>query len=54
MAAIEAEFIGWLPLGDGACLHVGDPDALVIDVVGVADWELAINGQSLFPIEPLR
>jgi hypothetical protein len=31
-----AESIGWLPLGDGAYLHVGDPDALVITVVGVA------------------
>ena len=36
LAPIEAESIGWLPLGVGACLHVGDPDGLVIDVVGVA------------------
>ena len=35
LAAIEAESIGWLPLGDGAYLHVGDPQALVITVVGV-------------------
>ena len=35
LAAIEAESIGWLPLGDGAYLHVGDPEALVITVVGV-------------------
>ena len=40
LAAIEAESIGWLPLGDGAYLHVGDPralesDAVVIDIVGV-------------------
>lgn len=34
-AGIEAESIGWLPLGEGAYLHVGDPEALVIDVVGV-------------------
>lgn len=27
--AIEAESIGWQPLGDGAYLHVGNPDALV-------------------------
>ena len=33
--AIAAESIGWLPLGDGAYLHVGDPQALVITVVGV-------------------
>ena len=24
LAAIEAEAIGWLPLGDGAYLYVGD------------------------------
>ena len=41
LKAIEAESIGWLPLGDGAYLHVGDPDALVITVVGVADSGLA-------------
>lgn len=41
-AAIAAESIGWLPLGDGAYLHVGDPralesDAVVIDIIGVPD-----------------
>ncbi len=43
LAAIEAESIGWLPLGDGACLHVGKPDEeeVVITVVGVADAEMA-------------
>ncbi len=35
LAAIEAESIGWLPLGDGAYLHVGDPEALVITAVSV-------------------
>lgn len=35
--AIEAEAIGWLPLGEGAYLHLGDPEALVIEVVGVPD-----------------
>ena len=35
LVAIEAESIGWMPLGDGAYLHVGDPQALVITVVGV-------------------
>lgn len=35
LAAIEAEFIGWLPLGDDAYLHLGKPEALVIEVVGV-------------------
>ena len=39
--AIEAEAIGCLPLEDGAYLHVGDSDALVIDVVGVPDAGMA-------------
>lgn len=37
LAAIEAESIGWQPLGEGAYLHVGDPEALVIEVVGVPE-----------------
>ena len=39
LAAIEAEAIGWLPLGDGAYLHVGKPDEeeIVINVVGVPE-----------------
>lgn len=32
---LEAESIGWQPLGDGAYLHVGDPESKVITVVGV-------------------
>ena len=41
--AIEAGSIGWLPLGDGAYLHVGDPDEeeTVITVVGVPDASMA-------------
>lgn len=35
--AIATESIGWLPLGDGAYLHVGDPDVLVIEVARVPD-----------------
>jgi len=35
LVAIEAESIGWLPLGEGAYLHVGDPEGDVITVVGV-------------------
>ncbi len=35
LTAIEAESIGWQPLGDGAYLHLGKPEALVIEVVGV-------------------
>lgn len=41
LAEIEAESIGLLPLGDGAYLHVGDPEALVIEVVGVPDAGMA-------------
>ena len=39
LVAIEAESIGWLPLGEGAYLHVGDPDEeeIVITVVGVPE-----------------
>lgn len=43
--AIEAEAIGWLPLtteeGECAYLHVGDPSAMVITVVGVPDSAMA-------------
>lgn len=35
MAQIQAESIGWLPLEPGAYLHVGDPQAMVIEVVGL-------------------
>lgn len=40
---IEAESIGWQPLGDGAYLHVGKPDEeeIVITVVGVPDASMA-------------
>ncbi len=38
-AAIEAEAIGWQPLGDGAYLHRGnaDEEAVIITVVGIPD-----------------
>ena len=43
LAAIEAESIGWQPLGDGASLNVGKPkeEAEVITVVGVPDAGMA-------------
>ncbi|MDO9244046.1 MAG: hypothetical protein Q7U32_09600 [Rhodocyclaceae bacterium] len=43
LAAIEAESIGWLPLGDGAYLHIGAPDEeeTVITIVGVPDASMA-------------
>ena len=34
--SIEAESIGWLPLGEGAYLHVDDDNATQVLVVGVA------------------
>ena len=43
LAAIHAESIGWLPLGDGAYLHIGnlDEEEVVITVTGVADAGMA-------------
>ena len=35
LQAIQAESIGWIPLG-GAYLYAGDPEEQVIEVVGVA------------------
>ena len=44
--AIAAESIGWLPLGEGAYLHLGSPDdgaavISVISVVGIPDAAMA-------------
>ena len=43
LTAIEAESIGWLPLGEGAYLHLGNPDEeeVVITLVGVPDASMA-------------
>jgi len=35
LAQIQAESLGWTPLEPGAYLHMGDPNATVIEVVGV-------------------
>jgi hypothetical protein len=40
LAQIQAESIGWIPLDEGAYLHIGADDA-VIQVVGVAKAEMA-------------
>ena len=40
LAHIQVESIGWIPLDEGAYLHVGS-DAPVIQVVGVAKEEMA-------------
>lgn len=42
LAAIEAESIGWLPLSDGAYVHVGDPEAPVITVTGVPEVGMTV------------
>ena len=43
LATIEAESIGWQPLGDGAYLHLGKPEEeeIVITVVGAPDAGMA-------------
>lgn len=43
LAAIEAESIGWQPLGDGAYLHLGklEEEEVVITVTGVLDAGMA-------------
>jgi len=40
LAQIQAESIGWIPLEEGAYLHIGS-DAPVIQVVGIAKAEMA-------------
>ena len=40
LAEIEAESMGWIPLEEGAYLHVGSEDG-VVDIVGLADAEMA-------------
>ncbi len=39
LAQIQVESIGWIPLDEGAYLHVGS-DATVIEVVGLAKPEM--------------
>ena len=40
LAEIEAESIGWIPLDDGAYLHVGGEEG-VVEIVGLADAGVA-------------
>jgi hypothetical protein len=40
LAQIQTESIGWIPLDEGAYMHVGS-DEPVIQVVGVAKAEMA-------------
>ena len=39
---IEAESIGWIPLEPGAYLHMSDPDATEIVIVGVPQAGAAV------------
>jgi hypothetical protein len=43
LQALKGEAIGWLPLGEGAYLHHGDPkgEESVIEVVGIPDASMA-------------
>ena len=42
LAQIQTEFIGWIPLDEGAYLHIGS-DQPVIQVVGIAKAEMAAS-----------
>ena len=42
LAQIQAESIGWIPLDEGAYLHIGS-DEPVIQVVGIAKEEMAAS-----------
>lgn len=42
LAQIQTETIGWIPLDEGAYLHIGS-DEPVIQVVGIAKAEMAAS-----------
>jgi hypothetical protein len=42
LAIIQAESIAWIPLDEGAYLHIGS-DETVIQVVGIARAEMAAS-----------
>lgn len=46
---VEAEAIGWQPLGEGAYLHVSDPNAVTIIVVGVA--QMPTEGENILLLQ---
>lgn len=49
LEALEAESIGWLPLGEGAYLHLSDPNAVTITVVGVA--QMPAEGENILLLQ---
>jgi hypothetical protein len=40
LAEIEAESMGWIPLDEGAYLHLGSEDG-VVEIMGLADSGMA-------------
>jgi hypothetical protein len=40
LKAIEGESLGWIPLDEGAYLHLGSEDG-VVEIVGLADAGMA-------------
>jgi hypothetical protein len=42
LAQIQTESIGWIPLDEGAYLHIGSDDP-VIQVIGIAKAEMAAS-----------
>ncbi len=53
LAEVAAEAIGWQPLGEGAYLHIGKPEAeeMVIHIVGVPDAGMA--GMTVLWVGPI-
>lgn len=47
LSTIAAESIGWIPLGEGTYLHIGnsDEDEVVITITGVPD--VAMTGMNV-------
>ena len=40
LVEIEAEYIGWIPLGDRAYLHVGSEETEIIEIVSIPSAEI--------------
>ena len=54
LAQIQAESIGWIPLDEGVCLHLGSSESsenTVIEVVGLPKPEMQITQQSYVSAE---
>ena len=42
LAQIKAESMGWIPLEKGAYLNLGEPNATVIEIVGIVKEDMAL------------